>query len=171
MFYIACTPAAGIAGMPLPPADDTASWTLDELCALADLPRRTVRFYVQQGLVERPLGETRGARYGHRQLEQLLAIRRWQRAGLSLARIRERLAEAQAVPAAVPAAGTVTVCSHLHVAPGVELVIEPARAGLGPEQVRALLQGVLGLWHDIERQAAGARAPGPEDSGNGHGMD
>ena len=32
------------------------SFTLDELCTLTDLPRRTVRYYVQIGLVPRPAG-------------------------------------------------------------------------------------------------------------------
>lgn len=38
--------------------------------------------------------------------------------------------------------GTVEVWSHLVVADGVEMTVEPGRAGLAPEQVRALLRGV-----------------------------
>ena len=33
------------------------SFTLDELCTLTDLTKRTVRYYMQMGLVERPIGE------------------------------------------------------------------------------------------------------------------
>ena len=61
---------------------------LADLCVLADLPPRTVRYYVQIGLVDRPEGETRAARYGARHLEQLLQIRKWTAAGVSLERIR-----------------------------------------------------------------------------------
>ena len=50
------------------------SYPLADLCVLADLPLRTVRYYVQIGLVDRPEGETRAARYGARHLEQLLQI-------------------------------------------------------------------------------------------------
>jgi DNA-binding transcriptional MerR regulator len=71
-----------------PPAP---SYPLAELCVLADLPPRTVRYYVQIGLVDRPQGETRAARYGATQLEQLLLIKKWTAAGLSLERIRELL--------------------------------------------------------------------------------
>ena len=31
------------------------SYSIDELAALAELPRRTVRYYIQQGLVDRPI--------------------------------------------------------------------------------------------------------------------
>ena len=82
---------------------DAAGHTLAELCALVDLPARTVRYYVQLGLVDRPVGETRAARYGARHLEQLLQIRRWSAAGLSLERIRELLhGETPELPARAP---------------------------------------------------------------------
>ena len=66
-------------------------FTLDELGSLVDLPRRTVRYYIQIGLVDRPEGAGRGAHYTTRHLDQLLEIRKWQQAGLSLDRIRELL--------------------------------------------------------------------------------
>ena len=92
---------------------DAAGHTLAELCALVDLPARTVRYYVQLGLVDRPVGETRAARYGARHLEQLLQIRRWSAAGLSLERIRELLhGETPELPARAPSPGTVTATSR-----------------------------------------------------------
>lgn len=120
------------------------SYTLRELCARVDLPVRTVRYYIQEGLVARPEGETRAARYGERHLEQLLRIKKWTAAGLSLQRIRELLAEEDGeVPLPRRARGTVEVLSRLYIAEGVELLIDPARAGLGPEQVRALSRAVM----------------------------
>ena len=44
----------------------TPVYTLNELCSLVDMSIRTVRYYVQQGLVDRPEGETRAARYGQK---------------------------------------------------------------------------------------------------------
>ena len=135
------------------PAPAARTFTLDELCALAELPRRTVRYYIQIGLVDRPEGETRAARYGARQVEQLLAIRKWTEAGVSLERVRELLAGAPApVPPRPRGAGTVEVWSHLVVADGIELTLEPGRAGLSPEQARALMSGVLALYQDIRRK-------------------
>ena len=55
-------------------AEPTQQFTLSELCILADLPVRTLRYYVQNGLVDHPEGETRAARYGPRHLEQALLL-------------------------------------------------------------------------------------------------
>lgn len=124
--------------------------TLSELCVLADLPVRTVRYYVQNGLVDKPLGETRAARYGAKQLEQVLLIKKWTTAGVSLDRIRELLQGQEApVPARVRKAGSVEVWSHLYVADGLEVVIEPGRAQMSPEQVRAFTRGVMALYASI----------------------
>jgi DNA-binding transcriptional MerR regulator len=133
-----------------------ASFPLAELCVLADLPPRTVRYYVQIGLVDRPEGETRAARYGARHLEQLLLIKKWTAAGVSLDRIRDLLQGEQApVPPRPRAVGAVEVRSHLTVADGVEVVIEPGRAGLSPEQVRSFVKGVMTLYARLSGGEAG----------------
>ena len=118
---------------------DTERFSLDELCTLAGLPRRTVRYYIQEGLVDRPEGAKRGAYYTRDHLEQLLTIRKWQRAGLNLQRIRE-LVSGQTENAEIPPErpkrpGDVTVRSHITLHRGVELVIEPREAGLTPEEI------------------------------------
>ena len=59
-----------------PAAPPPARHSLDELASLAGLTARTVRFYIQQGLIDRPAGEKRGAHYLARHLEQLLLVRR-----------------------------------------------------------------------------------------------
>ena len=137
----------------------TPSYPLADLCVLADLPPRTIRYYVQMGLVDRPQGETRAARYGATQLEQLLLIKKWTAAGLSLERIRELLHSEQApVPPRARAVGSVEVRSHLMVADGVDLVIEPGRAGLSPEQVRQFIKGVMAVFAQVSGEDGGATA-------------
>lgn len=132
------------------PPSPAPTYPLADLCVLADLPPRTVRYYVQIGLVDRPEGETRAARYGVAQLEQLLLIKKWTTAGLSLDRIRELLHGEQApVPPRARAIGSVEVRSHLMVADGVDLVIEPGRAGLSPEQVRQFIKGVMAVFDQV----------------------
>src|SRR5213595_809315 len=132
---------------------DTGSaerYSLDELATLAGVTPRTVRFYIAEQLVDRPAGEKRGAHYVRRHLEQLLLIRRWTEAGLSLERVRELIAGAPEDPprrAAPP--GSVEVWSRMTVADGLELHLEPGRAGLAPEQVRALLRGVTALYRQV----------------------
>jgi DNA-binding transcriptional MerR regulator len=140
------------------PTSDDRRFSLDELAALASLPRRTVRYYIQQGLVDRPAGGgTRAAYYTPRHLEQLLTIAKWSEAGLSLERIRELL-RGEAPPVPAPPRGTVEVRSHLLIADGVELVIEPGRAGLTPEQVRRLFREVLQRFESITNEDAADEA-------------
>ena len=129
-------------------------FSLDELCALTDLTKRTVRYYVQIGLVNRPEGETRAAKYSPQHLEQLLLVKKWTAAGVSLDRIRELLQGGSApVPERGRVPGSIEVCSHLHVAEGVELVIEPTRAGLTPEQLRHFVRTVMSAYEQINQDS------------------
>jgi DNA-binding transcriptional MerR regulator len=127
------------------------TFSLGELCALADLPVRTVRYYIQIGLVDRPIGETRAAYYTSRHVEQLLQIRKWTQAGVSLERIHELLSgETPPVPPRPRGPGTVEVWSHVVVDDGLEITLEPGRAQLSPEQVRAFFQRVQAAYRDIQ---------------------
>ena len=129
------------------------TYTLDQLCALTDLTKRTVRYYMQLGLVDRPVGETRAAHYTPKHLEQLLQIRKLADAGVSLERIREILAGGESpVPDRVRQPGAISVLSHVFIAPGVELQIDPQAAGLSPEQLRAFVRTVLTEWEKTNEQ-------------------
>jgi DNA-binding transcriptional MerR regulator len=127
-------------------------FTLDQVCALVDLPKRTVRYYIQLGLVARPEGAARGAYYTESHVEQLLAVKKWREAGISLERIGEIVSGArEAAEAPRPRrAGDVEVWSHVILADGVELHLEPGRAGLSPEQVRGLISRVHSAFKSIQ---------------------
>lgn len=130
--------------------DISRRFSLDELATLAGLTPRTVRYYIQQGLVDRPEGEKRGAHYLARHLEQLLQVRRWVDAGLSLERIAELVDGAPADPpprAARP--GSVEVWSRVTLADGLEVHLEPGRAGLSAEQVRALVRRITEAYREV----------------------
>ena len=131
--------------------NESKTFTLDEIAALAEVPRRTVRYYIQSGLIDRPQGVGKGAYYTQHHVEQLLLVRKWQLAGLSLERIGELLKQQAAgpLPPTPRRAGTVEVWSHLVVADGVELTLEPGRAGLTPEQVRAYFRAVTQAYAQI----------------------
>jgi DNA-binding transcriptional MerR regulator len=137
-------------------SSNVEKFSLDELCSLVDLPRRTIRYYIQQGLMDRPEGAKRGSYYLRRHLDQLLEIQKWQKAGLSLDRIRELLAGAEGEGPLPPPRrrrpGDVEVWSHLLIQDGVELHIEPGQSGLTPEQVRELSRGIMALVKKINRK-------------------
>lgn len=128
-------------------------FSLNDLCSMTDLTPRTVRFYIQEELVSRPIGEKKGAKYTKDHLDQLLLIKKWQAAGLSLERIRELLTKPDAmdVPEKTRWPGMVEVWSHLHIADGVELHIEPGRAGLTPEKLRAFLKLVMENFAEVKK--------------------
>lgn len=63
--------------------------TIDELSQVSGLTKRTVRYYVSSGLVDRPSGETKSARYDAHHLEQIRNIKALQEKGFTLARILE----------------------------------------------------------------------------------
>ncbi|HOW76188.1 MAG TPA: MerR family transcriptional regulator [Candidatus Competibacteraceae bacterium] len=115
---------------------------IDELCTLSGIARRTVRFYTQKGLLDPPEGERRGAYYTRRHLEQLLLIRKWQAAGVSLERI-SRLLQGDEAGLPLPEPGTIEVWSRVTLRPGLEVHLEPTRLGLTPEEVRALLNRLV----------------------------
>ena len=139
-----------------PDPTEPTSFALQELCVLADMPVRTVRYYISLGLVDKPHGETRAARYQTAHLEQLLLIKRWSAQGLGLERIRELLhaPEEDTTPARSRRAGDITVQSHLLIADGLELVIDPGRAQLNPEQLRHLVRLVMQAHAQVMQPAA-----------------
>ena len=140
--------------------NNNRTFTLDELCTLVEMNKRKIRFYIQKGMVERPEGTGKGAFYTHQHLEQLLAIRKWKEAGLTLERIHDLLGDENQgsssgglVPPPRPKKpGSIEVWSHLHITDGVELHIEPQRSMLTPEQARALCRVVLEQFEKIKTE-------------------
>ena len=128
-------------------------FTLEDLSALTGFPRRTIRYYMQSGLLPGPEGANRGAYYLPGHLDRLLEIRKWQQAGIGLRRIRDLLSGAAsliAVPDRSPVPGEFTVKSHVFLRPGAELVIDPAESGMSPEEVRDMVQRILRVLNKTE---------------------
>lgn len=131
--------------------DTLPTFGFEELCTLVDLPARKIRYYIQMGLVDRPDGLNRGAKYTTRHVDQLLSIQKWQSAGLSLERIRELLHGApDDLPPKRQAPGTVEVWSRLLVAPGIELNVEAGASGLSPEELRSFFRKVMSAYQETK---------------------
>ncbi|HVJ51562.1 MAG TPA: MerR family transcriptional regulator [Aliidongia sp.] len=71
-------------------------YTAAELARLAGVLERTVRFYVQEGVISPPSGRGRGAHFDERHLSQLRGVRLLQGAGLDLAAIRQHREDLEA---------------------------------------------------------------------------
>jgi len=119
-------------------------YTLEELCRLSDVSVRTIRYYMQLGLVDRPFGETRAAHYVQAHLDQLLLIKRLTISGVSLDRVKEVLAGGDSpVQIKKRQPGAIEVRSHLYIAPGIELQISAEEAGMSPEQLRSMIKEII----------------------------
>ncbi len=68
----------------------SGTYTAETLAFRAGVPLRTVRFYVQEKLIDPPLGRGPGAHFTDHHLVQLQQARTLQNAGFSLDAIRER---------------------------------------------------------------------------------
>ena len=106
---------------------------------LAGVSRRTVRFYVQEGLLPAPLGVGRGRHYGPEHLARLLEVKALQERGRSLAEIRDGLAGATLVAAAA-APSPRTHWVRLEVLPGVELNVSSAYRVPSPGRLAELAE-------------------------------
>ena len=100
-------------------------YAVGELADLGGVSRRTVRYYVQEGLIPPPLGVGRGDHYGREHLDRLLQVKALQEAGRTLDEIRQLL-DAGAVTTTRASSAVARplpreVWRRVTVAPGVEL--------------------------------------------------
>jgi DNA-binding transcriptional MerR regulator len=121
-------------------------YSIEDLAELTGFTRRTIRYYIQEGLLEPPAGRGRGGFYFDSHLDQLRQIRSLQGRGLRLKAIAEvmsgrdmpRLA-AQALPeAAAPAERELWV--RYSVAPGIEIQVARQLEETGQQQVAEIVR-------------------------------
>ena len=131
------------------------TFTFDELCALSGISSRTLRYYIQIGLVDKPIGQTRAAHYMSLHLEKILRIKQLSEAGISLERIREVLSgEPLPLPESAKKSGHIEVRSHLWIADGIEMQVSPETAGLSPKELRQFIKGVLLAYEQVKKDNA-----------------
>lgn len=130
----------------------------EEIATLAGLSRRTIRFYVQEGVLPPPNGAKRGAWYGQEHLARLLQIREWQRAGFTLDQIRSFVeggthgADSQPERRQERQPGEIYVRSRVLLAPGIELELDPQESGMGPAEIRELRDECMFLIEKIRNR-------------------
>jgi DNA-binding transcriptional MerR regulator len=100
-------------------------YAIGDLAELGGVSRRTVRYYVQEGLLPAPFGLGRGHHYGPAHLDRLLHVKALQEAGHTLDEIKHASArpskEASLQAAAAIPGVERTLWRRLTLAPGVEL--------------------------------------------------
>lgn len=145
---------------------DAAAMRPTNAAARAALSARAIRFYVANGLLDRPEGTGTAATYGYRHLLQLLHIKIRQREGQTLERIKPELVElagdalerrvATALAPALGAGSDIAVqrdgeldgtWRRVHVADGIELHVRddsPASTSSAVVAIREAVRAALG---------------------------
>lgn len=127
-------------------------YKIQDLVQVSGIPRRTIRYYVQRGLLPAPLGSGRGHYYTQDHLQRLQRIREMQRAGRTLDEIAVLLEE-PAVPTdeapalrSAPEPGDrapdpvdLDLVTRVRLAEGVELSFAPPARVPSPARLRALV--------------------------------
>ena len=119
----------------------TIRYAIGELAALSGISRRTVRYYVQEGLIPPPLGLGRGNHYTSDHLEQLLRVKSMQESGRTLDEIRECLGQKPQARTSQPSRDPIASRSlwrRIALLPGVELHVASTVRIPTPTQLREL---------------------------------
>jgi len=145
------------------PASPPASYSIGALADAAGVSRRTVRFYVQKGLIDPPAGRGRGAVYSAGHLEQIHAVRRLQREGLDLQTIRDLPSDATPSTASLGPTATVgpTLVVRLPLAPGLRLEVD-APNGRVPD--RAVLDALRAACAQVLERAEASEGDAPNST-------
>lgn len=122
---------------------DESRYSVGELAELGGVSRRTVRYYVQEGLIPTPYGRGRGAHYGPEHLGQLLRVKSMQERGISLDAIRSALAGGDPPDSTAPRAPRLVPRSHwtrVELMPGVELQLSSGRRVPSHRKLQELIE-------------------------------
>jgi DNA-binding transcriptional MerR regulator len=118
-------------------------YAIGDLANLGGVSRRTVRYYVQEGLIPPPLGVGRGNHYTAEHLEQLLRVKALQETGRTLDEIRRALTPGRTrstgeQPLPLEPALPRSLWRRIPCAPGVELHVASTVRLPPPARLREL---------------------------------
>lgn len=122
---------------------DETKYTIDDLCDLTAFSRRTIRYYVQEGIIDPPSGRGRGGFYYDSHLQKLLKIKSLQEKGMSLIAIGKYLNQGKIEEPELLR----TVWAEYEIMPGLEIRV---RRDL-EEQLQKKVLDILKIAQSIAR--------------------
>ena len=137
-------------------------YTIQDLCDLTGLPRRTIHFYSGQELLPPPVGAGPGAYYTAEHLNRLLLIPLLRRQGLRLDEIRQKfqvlspadlahlLNSLQSGPAQPPEPARAETYLHYDLPGGIQLVIPASLNAARRPQVLELLAAARQIFESSD---------------------
>ena len=103
-------------------------YNIETLVKLSGQTRRTIRYYVQRGLLIPPQGGGRGSYYTDEHLERLKKIQKWSEQGVPLIHMRDMLEGKTPSTQVDVATGIMTVSlERFLLADGIELAFRPGQ--------------------------------------------
>ena len=96
----------------------------------------------------------KGAYYTENHLQQLITVKKYKDAGVSLDRIAQIIHEeegGQVIDYRIKP-GNIEVVSRIHLMDGVELTINPERSGLTQQDIRQLSRGILEIIETLKEK-------------------
>ncbi|NLX18218.1 MAG: MerR family transcriptional regulator [Desulfobulbus sp.] len=116
---------------------DENKYTIDDLVELSGYSRRTIRYYVHEGLIDPPAGRGRGGFYYDSHLERLRLIKAYQEKGIRISTMAAMLKKGE--PAA-DVASFRNVMIRYEIAPGIELNVSREREISEPAAILEIIR-------------------------------
>jgi len=119
-------------------------YNIETLVKMTGLTRRTIRYYVQRGLLDQPEGGGRGSYYTDRHLGAIEKIKKWSEQGVPLIHMKAML-EGKAVQVHVDASTGIQTesCERCTVQDGIELLYRPGRLSRQELlEIKTLIEGL-----------------------------
>jgi DNA-binding transcriptional MerR regulator len=124
-------------------------YTIEELSELTGFTRRTMRYYVQEGLIEPPGGRGRGGFYYDSHLQRLLQIKALQEKGMSISVIASLQNRETSEIVTHPR----NVMVRYEILPGLELNISREMEIKEPRKIREIIKVTRAIAKgDIENE-------------------
>lgn len=116
--------------------------TIEELSSLSGVSVRTIRFYVKEGILDKPEGKTKNARYDAHHLEELENISKLKQDGFTLDRIRKLKIQTETRLSYKRALGAPVTKHEIEIDEGVSIVFVEGICNLD-EQKRLTIAKIL----------------------------
>ena len=133
-------------------------FSIDDLSNITGLKKRNIRYYIQKGIIDNPVGRGKGAYYTNNHLKQLKETLKWKDAGLSLERIQDIVkglvsGNKKHIPK-IPKyfVSDIEVWSRLTIDNGIEMNINTALSGVNQDECRQIQKKVMKVINDFKNE-------------------
>ena len=112
-------------------------YNIETLAKISGLTRRTIRYYIQRGLLDPPLGSGRGSYYTDDHLKRLKKIMKWSVQGVPIIHMKTMLSgKTPQITVDLPSGIKTTLEEQFSISDGIRLAFRPGQ--LLPEDLEKI---------------------------------